>query len=40
MTIGLARRLVSWTKQRYPTFGLSVDGTPLLLLERGDSPAR
>jgi uncharacterized membrane protein YcaP (DUF421 family) len=37
MTIGLAHRLVSWTKQRYPTFGLIVDGTPLLLLERGES---
>lgn len=36
ITIGLAHRFVSWVKERYPTIGLIVDGTPLLIFERGE----
>jgi len=35
ITVGLMHRLVSYLKQRFPRFGLLVDGTPLLLLNNG-----
>src|SRR3954462_13928090 len=36
ITVGLAHRLVSWAKQHSPRLALIVDGTPLLLRERGE----
>src|SRR3954467_800400 len=36
IAIGLAHRAVSLGKQRWPRFGLVVDGTPLVLLVRGE----
>ncbi len=35
MTIGIAHYLIAWLKQVSPRFGRIVDGTPLVLLERG-----
>ncbi|MFL6351181.1 MAG: DUF421 domain-containing protein [Bryobacteraceae bacterium] len=36
ITVGLMHRLVSWLKVRYPRFGVLVDGTPLVLLKKGE----
>jgi len=36
ITVGLMHRLVSSLKQRFPRFGLLVDGTPLVLLKNGE----
>jgi uncharacterized membrane protein YcaP (DUF421 family) len=36
ITVGLMHRLVSYLKQRYPRFGILVDGTPLVLLKNGE----
>ena len=35
IAVALLHRLVSWLKSRYPTFGALVDGTPLVLLNKG-----
>jgi uncharacterized membrane protein YcaP (DUF421 family) len=35
ITIGLMHHLVSYLKQRFPKVGALLDGTPLVLLERG-----
>lgn len=35
ITVALLHRLISWLKSRYPTFGAVVDGTPLVLLNKG-----
>lgn len=35
MTFGLMHRLVAWLKARFPTFGRLVDGTPVILYEKG-----
>ncbi len=35
MVVGFMHRLVSWLKQRFPRFGILLDGTPLVLLENG-----
>src|SRR5579875_2854751 len=36
ITIGLMHGLVSYLKQRFPRFGILVDGTPLVLLKDGE----
>ena len=36
ITVGLMHRLVSWSKVRFPRIGAIVDGTPLVLLKRGE----
>ena len=36
ITVGLMHRLVSSLKQRFPLFGILVDGTPLVLLKKGE----
>ncbi|MBV9760210.1 MAG: DUF421 domain-containing protein [Acidobacteriaceae bacterium] len=36
MTIGITHSLIAWLKQRFPAFGRVVDGTPLLLLAKGE----
>jgi uncharacterized membrane protein YcaP (DUF421 family) len=36
ITIGLIHGLVSYLKQRFPSFGVLVDGTPLVLLKDGE----
>src|SRR3954463_16273558 len=33
MTVGLLHRLIARCKQRFPRFGLLVDGTPLVLMK-------
>src|SRR3954447_6530574 len=35
MTVGLLHRLIAKLKQRFPRFGLLVDGTPLVLMKDG-----
>ncbi len=35
ITVGLMHRLVAFLKQRYPRFGVLVDGAPLILLKDG-----
>src|SRR5690242_6058675 len=35
ITVGLLHRLVAKLKQRFPRFGLLIDGTPLVLLKDG-----
>lgn len=35
MTIGLMHQLVGYLKQRFPSLGAVLDGTPLVLLENG-----
>ncbi len=35
ITVGLLHQSVSWLRARYPRFGVIVDGTPLLVLDRG-----
>lgn len=35
MTVGLLHRLIARLKQRFPRFGLLVDGTPLVLIKDG-----
>ena len=35
MAIGLTHYFIAWLKQRSPRFGRIVDGTPLVLLEKG-----
>lgn len=35
MTFGLMHRPVAWLKARFPTFGRLVDGTPVILYEKG-----
>jgi uncharacterized membrane protein YcaP (DUF421 family) len=35
MTIGITHYLMAWLRQVSPRFGRIVDGTPLVLLERG-----
>ena len=35
MTVGLLHRLIARCKQRFPGFGLLVDGTPLVLMKNG-----
>ena len=36
MVVGLLHRTVSWMKSKNPRFGAMVDGTPLVLLKRGE----
>jgi uncharacterized membrane protein YcaP (DUF421 family) len=36
MTIGLVHFLFAWLKQVSPRFGRIIDGTPLLLLQKGE----
>lgn len=36
ITIGLMHGLVSYLKQRFPSFGVLVDGTPLVILKDGE----
>ena len=36
MTIGLTHFAIAWLKQKFPRFGLIVDGTPLVLLKKGE----
>ena len=36
ITIGLMHWMVSYLKQRFPSFGILVDGTPLVLLKDGE----
>jgi uncharacterized membrane protein YcaP (DUF421 family) len=36
ITIGLMHSIVSYLKQRFPSFGILVDGTPLVLLKDGE----
>lgn len=36
ITVALMHRIVSGLKIRYPRFGAIIDGTPLVLLERGE----
>lgn len=35
MSIGITHFAIAWLKQHYPRFGRLVDGTPLILLEKG-----
>jgi uncharacterized membrane protein YcaP (DUF421 family) len=35
ITVGLLHRLIAQLKQRFPRFGILVDGTPLVLLKEG-----
>ncbi len=35
LTIGICHRIVSHAKQKFPSFGALVDGTPLVLLKNG-----
>ena len=35
-TIALTHFAIAWLKQRFPAFGRIVDGTPLVLLAKGD----
>jgi uncharacterized membrane protein YcaP (DUF421 family) len=36
ITVALMHRMVSYLKVRYPKFGVVVDGTPLLLVRKGE----
>jgi uncharacterized membrane protein YcaP (DUF421 family) len=36
ITVGLMHRFVSYLRQRFPRFGIVVDGTPLMLLKNGE----
>lgn len=36
MTITLMHALVAWLKQRFPKFGAVVDGTPMVVLKKGE----
>ena len=33
--VGLLHRCFSWLKSRYPSFGILIDGTPLVILKHG-----
>ncbi len=36
IAVGLMHRSMSWMKQRYPKLGVLVDGTPLVLVRKGE----
>jgi uncharacterized membrane protein YcaP (DUF421 family) len=36
ITVALMHRMISYFKVRYPKFGVLVDGTPLLLVRKGE----
>lgn len=36
MSIALTHFVLVWLKQRFPAFGRALDGTPLVLLEKGE----
>jgi uncharacterized membrane protein YcaP (DUF421 family) len=36
ITVALMHRMISYLKVRYPKFGVVVDGTPLLLVRKGE----
>ncbi len=36
ITIGMMHRLFSWLQMRFPAFGKLIEGTPLLVLKKGE----